>query len=225
MICLVSYSGRPADEAFGASEVRRACRRWVSNVRQRSFRVGVPFLIVTGRAEGIGVRYVEEEMSEDLVTMTEIERTRLDWLEQHRGSYLASGGAEGHIIDLTDIGGLKFTTTLLLETFGRKSGQRRINPLIYGDTGGEVVIIASKGGADIHPAWYVNLKTRPEVSFQIATQAFRATWREPAGAERAEIWAFMEKLYPPYKDYQAATKRLIPIVMLSAGDAVDAFKA
>jgi deazaflavin-dependent oxidoreductase (nitroreductase family) len=111
-----------------------------------------------------------------------------------------------------------------LKTIGRKSGKARILPLIYGDTGGEVVIVASKGGADVHPAWYLNLREQKEVEFQIGGQAFRGTWREPQGAERAEIWAFMEKLYPPYVDYQKATKREIPLVVMSAGDEIPVFK-
>ena len=89
-----------------------------------------------------------------------------------------------------------------------------IAPLIYGDTGGEVVIIASKGGADTHPAWYLNIKDSDEVEFQVATQAFRATLREPSGDERKKIWDFMADLYPPYTAYQASTDREIPIVML-----------
>jgi deazaflavin-dependent oxidoreductase (nitroreductase family) len=163
-------------------------------------------------------------MAESEVVTTEIERSRRDWLVQHLRSYLESGGAEGHIIDLRVIGGHQFTTTLLLRTVGRKSGQTRIAPLIYGDIGGEVVIVASKGGADVHPAWYFNIKDSDEVWFQVATQAFRSTWREPEGAEREQVWAFMEKIYPPYKDYQAATRRKIPLVMLAPGDSVEIFR-
>ncbi len=163
-------------------------------------------------------------MSDDPVTMTEIEETRLDWTAQHRQDYLRSGGTKGHVVDVREIGGLRFTTCLLLKTIGRKSGEERILPLIYGDTGGEVVIVASKGGADVHPAWYLNLQEKKEVEFQIGGQAFRGTWREPQGAERAEIWAFMEKLYPPYIDYQKATQREIPLVVMAAGDEIAVFK-
>jgi deazaflavin-dependent oxidoreductase (nitroreductase family) len=157
-------------------------------------------------------------------TSAEIAKARRSWKDDHLGMYLRSHGAEGHIVDLSDIGGRKFTTTLLLRLVGRKSGQTRINPLIYGDTGGEVVIVASKGGADHHPAWYLNLKDSREVSFQIATQAFRGTWREPRGAERATVWEFMVGIFPPYKNYQASTAREIPLVMLSADEPIDLFE-
>src|SRR5260221_3488015 len=119
-------------------------------------------------------------------TSAEIAKARRNWKEDHLGVYLRSGGAEGHIVDVSDIGGHKFTTTLLLKVVGRKSGTTRINPLIYGDIGGEVVIVASKGGADQHPAWYLNIKGSQDISFQIATQSFRGTCREPRWAEGAK---------------------------------------
>jgi deazaflavin-dependent oxidoreductase (nitroreductase family) len=162
-------------------------------------------------------------MSKETVVVTEIERSRRDWLAEHLQSYLESGGARGHIVDLRPIGGHAFTTTLLLRTTGRKSGQNRTAPLIYGSVGGEVIVVASKGGADVHPSWYLNLKGGPKPSFQIACEAFQATWREPQGAERDAIWAFMEKVYPPYRDYQAATARTIPLVMLTPVAAVETF--
>jgi len=162
-------------------------------------------------------------MSGNKVAMTEVERATLEFVARHRDTYLSSGGREGHILDYRHLGGHRFTTTLLLETTGRKSGEKRITPLIYGAIGGEVVIVASKGGADIHPAWYWNLAAAPEVRFQVGGQAFRATWREPQGEERARIWAFMADLYPPYRDYQKATQRQIPIVCLVPGDEVARF--
>ncbi|HEV7442524.1 MAG TPA: nitroreductase/quinone reductase family protein [Steroidobacteraceae bacterium] len=157
-------------------------------------------------------------------TSAEIAKARRNWKEDHLGMYLGSGGSEGHIVDVSDIGGHKFTTTLLLRYVGRKSGKTMITPLIYGDIGGEVVIVASKGGADHHPAWYLNVADSKELSFQIATQAFRATWREPKGAERAKVWDFMVGVFPPYKGYQASTAREIPLVMLSAAEPIEGFK-
>ena len=158
------------------------------------------------------------------VRMTEIERTMRGWIDDHCRSYLESGGTKGHIMDLSGTGGLPFTTCLLLKTIGRKSKSVKYSPLIYGDTGGEVVIIASRGGADIHPAWYFNLTAAKTVEFQIASEAFRAKWREAEGAERADIWKFMEKLYPPFKDYQKATQRKIPVVVMKAQERIAAFK-
>jgi deazaflavin-dependent oxidoreductase (nitroreductase family) len=167
-------------------------------------------------------QYATEEpaMSDRPVTMTEIERATLEFVTRHRESYIASQGLEGHILDYRHLGGNRFTTCLLLETIGRKSGERRVTPLIYGDTGGEVVVVASKGGADVHPAWYLNIQAMDQVTIQIGGQAFRCAWREPAGEERAAIWDFMAGVYPPYRDYQAATRRQIPLICFAPGDAV-----
>lgn len=163
-------------------------------------------------------------MSDDKVTMTEIERATLDGVARHRNAYLDSGGRDGHIWDFSAIGGHFLTTTLLLETLGRKSGERRVTPLIYGDIGGEVAIVASKGGADVNPGWYWNIKAMDSVNIQIATQAFACTWREPAGEERKHVWDFMAEVYPPYSDYQAATPREIPIVLFKTTTAIDPLK-
>ncbi len=159
-------------------------------------------------------------MGDAKVTMTEVERATLEFVEKHRKSYLESGGRLGHVLDYRHLAGHRFTTCLLLETIGRKSGERRITPLIYGDTGGEVVIVASKGGADVHPGWYWNVKAADRVTIQIGGQAFSCTWREPQGEERARIWDFMAGVYPPYRDYQAATGREIPIIVFQPGDEV-----
>ena len=63
------------------------------------------------------------------------------------------------------------------------------------------------------------------VDFQVATQAFRGTWREPQGAERDKVWAFMVDCHPFYASYQASTARVIPLVMLQAGESIPVFKA
>jgi len=142
----------------------------------------------------------------------------------HRESYLRSGGAQGHIMDLTMVGGYPFTAHCLIKTRGRKSAKTYITPLIYGSIGGEVVLVGSKGGADSHPAWYLNIISSEQIEFQVATQAFRAGWREPRGAEREKIWHFMIDVFPPYARYQTSTARQIPLIMLKAIETVDVFK-
>src|SRR5580692_1515517 len=137
-----------------------------------------------------------------------IRETRRDWVTEHREMYLRSGGTQGHIMDITAVGGHAFATHCLIKYKGRSSGKTFITPLCYGDIGGEVVICASKGGADVHPEWYLNIVAKKEIDCQIAAQAFRATWREPKGAEREKIWAFMCDCFPFYATYQASTKRL-----------------
>ncbi len=153
-----------------------------------------------------------------------ISKTRRNWVIEHREIYLRSGGVEGHIMDIRPVNGRFFGTHCLIKYKGVKSGHTYITPLCYGDIGGEVVICASKGGADHHPAWYLNILGNQEIAFQIATQAFRATWREPEGAERKKVWDFMVDCFPFYGDYQKATTRVLPLVMMNPVEEIPVFK-
>ena len=156
-------------------------------------------------------------------TISDEERARRAYTADHLDRYLRSGGADGHIVDGTASGGHRFTATLLLRYVGRKSRRMITTPLVYGSIGGEVVIAASRG-ADVHPAWYLNVLESKDVSFQIATQAFRARWREPQGAERNEVWRFMDSVFPRYKTIRASANRQIPLVMLSPLEPIDVFR-
>lgn len=146
-----------------------------------------------------------------------------DWMRKHLASYLESGGARGHIVDLSSVGGRVVTTHCLIKCRGRASGRTYVRPLIYGNVGGEIVVVASKGGADDHPEWYLNIAAAETIGLQIATQAFEATWREPEGEERHQVWEYMCQLYPPYVSYQQSTSRRIPLVMLTPVRTVDVF--
>ncbi|MBU6267664.1 MAG: nitroreductase family deazaflavin-dependent oxidoreductase [Sphingomonadales bacterium] len=145
------------------------------------------------------------------------------WIKQHRRLYLQSGGVKGHVMDLTGAGGRAFGTCCLIRYRGRKSGRTMIQGLSYADVGGEVVICASKGGEPDHPQWYLNIRASETVDFQIGCQAFRATWREPVGAERAKVWDFMVDCHPFYGVYQPRTTRLLPLVMMRAVAAIPVF--
>lgn len=153
-----------------------------------------------------------------------ISAVRRDWGQEHRLRYLTSGGADGHVEDLTAVGGRPFATHCLIRYRGRKSGKVFITGLCYADIGGEIVICASKGGADEHPNWYLNLIAEPTVDVQVATNAFRATWREPEGPERARIWEFFTDCHPFYRAYQDSTERLIPLVLLKPAAAIPVFR-
>jgi deazaflavin-dependent oxidoreductase (nitroreductase family) len=146
-----------------------------------------------------------------------------DAIAAHRDVYLRSGGTEGHIQDGRSSGGNFLATNCLLKFKGRKSGRIFITPLCYGAIGGEVVIVASKGGAAEHPNWYLNIREASHIEFQIATQAFRAAWREAEGRERAKVWELITTCYPFYARYQASTSRLIPIVMMKPFEAISVF--
>ena len=136
-----------------------------------------------------------------------------DWIKAHIELYMKDPEA-GHMWDSSALGGPGVLPTLLLTTTGAKSGKQRLLPLIYGTHEGKHVIIASKGGAPSHPAWYVNLAANPSCEVQVAADRYTAQARVAEGEERQAIWDMMVGVYPPYTDYQNATDRQIPVVVL-----------
>lgn len=106
------------------------------------------------------------------------------------------------------------TRILLLTTTGRKSGERRTNPLIFVPHGDGWAIIASKGGAPEDPAWYLNLEADPRVEVQVKADVYEARARTAPSPEREQIWAEAVKVWPDYDAYQAKTPREIPVVVL-----------
>lgn len=138
-----------------------------------------------------------------------------DWMVEHANRYLASGGTDGHIYRITQPGRPELTVpSLLLTTKGRKSGERFIFPLFYGEVGDSYFVVASKGGAPQHPGWYQNLVADPVVDVQVGTRKLRARARTATGEERTRLWAEALKFWPPYADYQRQTDREIPVVVL-----------
>jgi F420H(2)-dependent quinone reductase len=101
----------------------------------------------------------------------------------------------------------------LLTTTGRKSGQPRVNPLYFHRDGDTVVLVASKGGSDNNPMWYLNLKANPKVQVQIKKEVLDLTARDATDDERAKYWPKLVQMYPTYEDYQSWTDRQIPLVV------------
>jgi deazaflavin-dependent oxidoreductase (nitroreductase family) len=126
--------------------------------------------------------------------------------KEHTERYRATGGEEGH--------DWRGTQTLLLTTTGRRSGERRELPLIYGRDGDDYLIVASKGGADEPPAWYLNLEADPEVEVQVKDERFKARARTATADERQRLWPTMTAEWPDYDAYQKKTEREIPIIVL-----------
>ena len=140
-----------------------------------------------------------------------------DWMLEHANRYISSGGKEGHLYKITQPGRPELTVpSLLLTTTGRKSGEKFIFPLFYGDTGnGSYIVVASKGGAPQHPAWYLNLEADPNVELQVGDERFPATARTATPEEKPELWKIMTAEWPAYDEYQTKTDRDIPIVVLT----------
>ena len=136
------------------------------------------------------------------------------WIAEHLKRYLATNGEDGYLWDASLGGGKGMVPTLLLTTVGRKSGKTLTLPLIFGHFGTDYVIVASKGGAPTHPAWYLNLQANPQVHVQVKADKFKARAYTAEGAERAGLWPKMVEIYGPYALYQTKTDRQIPVVVL-----------
>lgn len=124
----------------------------------------------------------------------------------HVQTYRETKGEQGYIWNGAPI--------LLLTTKGRRSGGERTTPLIFVQDGDNVAVVASKGGAPEHPAWYLNLEAEPRVQVQIKGDVFDAIARTAQGEERKRLWPQAVKAWPQYADYQGLTAREIPIVVL-----------
>jgi deazaflavin-dependent oxidoreductase (nitroreductase family) len=126
---------------------------------------------------------------------------------EHVESYRETGGDVGH--DWRE-----GSSVLLLTTKGRRSGGDRTTPLIYGRSGDDYLVVASKGGADDPPDWYENLRADPEVVVQVLDDRFPARARTATPEEKPAMWREMVGHWPDYEAYQRRTEREIPVVVL-----------
>lgn len=103
---------------------------------------------------------------------------------------------------------------LLLTTTGAKSGRRVTTPVMYLEDGDRLVVIASKAGADHHPAWFHNLRANPEVTVEAGTDTFQARASVVDRPERDRLYARMVEKAPGFAEYEEKTSRVIPVVAL-----------
>ncbi|WP_030453982.1 nitroreductase family deazaflavin-dependent oxidoreductase [Herbidospora cretacea] len=126
--------------------------------------------------------------------------------KEHVERYQATDGAEGHE--------WQGTTAALLTTKGRRTGKEHTTPLIYQKYGDDYLLVASKGGADAPPEWYLNLQANPEVEFQVLGDRFRARARTATPEEKPDMWRVMVAAWPDYDEYTKKTDREIPVVVI-----------
>ncbi len=103
---------------------------------------------------------------------------------------------------------------LLLTTRGRKTGQRRTLPLAYVEYRGDYIIVASNGGSDRLPAWWLNLRSAATAEVQVGGEHFEVSWSEAPRKERVEYWRQLQSAIPAYRIYRVRTDRDIPIILL-----------
>jgi deazaflavin-dependent oxidoreductase (nitroreductase family) len=128
--------------------------------------------------------------------------------QTHVRAYRASRGRIGR--------SYRGAPVLLLDHVGRKSRKRMTSPLIYGEDGDNLVLVASFGGAPRDPFWWPNLKANPETTVNVYGDVRRVRARQATPAEKARIWPKMVEVYAPYEDYQRKTSRDIPVVILES---------
>ena len=129
-----------------------------------------------------------------------------DWNSKIIAEFRANGGKVG--------GPFEGAPVLLLHTIGAKTGQERVNPMMYQAVGDEYAVFASKGGAPTNPDWYHNLVANPQVRAEIGTETHEFTARVADPQTRAPIWAEQKRRYPGFADYEQKTTRQIPVVIL-----------
>ena len=129
-----------------------------------------------------------------------------DWNRQIIEEFRTNGGKVG--------GRFEGAPLLLLHSTGARSGQERINPMMYLADGGNYVVFASKAGAPTNPDWYHNVVAHPEVSIELGDSTISAVARVADGETRERLWSQQKQLYPGFADYESKTTRQIPVVIL-----------
>lgn len=129
-----------------------------------------------------------------------------DWNASIIAEFREHGGKVG--------GNFEGAPLLLLHTKGRRTGEERVNPMMYLEQEGRLFVFASKAGADTDPDWYRNLVAHPDVTAEIGTEelAFQATPLE--GDDRDRVYHDQAARYPGFQEYQDKTSRVIPVVEL-----------
>ena len=135
--------------------------------------------------------------------------TQNDWNRGVIEEFRNNGGKVG--------GGFEGVPLLLFHTVGAKSGQPRVNPLMYLPDGDRWIVFASKAGAPTSPDWYHNLVANPEVSIEVGIDTIPVTATFAQGGERDQLYSRQAALYPQFAEYERSTTRRIPVVTLTRG--------
>ena len=129
-----------------------------------------------------------------------------DWNTEIIEEFRATGGKVGGQFDGAPL--------LLLKSTGAKSGQDRVAPVMYLADGDDLVVFASKAGADTNPDWFHNLKANPDTRVEIGPDTVAVRARVAEGEERDRLFDRQKAAYPGFADYEAGTDRVIPVVVL-----------
>ena len=125
----------------------------------------------------------------------------------HKTLYRLSRGRIG--------GSISGIPVLLLTTTGRRSGKHRTTPLLHFRDGADLVVIASNGGEDRAPSWWINLQQQPHARVTIGADQLAVTARPAPAAVHERLWPTITAAFPAYAAYQRRTTRQIPVVLLT----------
>ncbi|MBC9225805.1 nitroreductase family deazaflavin-dependent oxidoreductase [Aeromicrobium sp. 636] len=140
----------------------------------------------------------------------EYEPSTSEWARTQAETYEATGGREANL--------LKGVPIIVLTSVGSKSGKLRKTALMRVEHDGDYAVVASKGGAPDHPAWYWNLKANPHVELQDGETRRDYRARQLEGDEYATWWERSVAVWPDYAEYQKKTDRQIPVFVLEPID-------
>jgi deazaflavin-dependent oxidoreductase (nitroreductase family) len=131
-----------------------------------------------------------------------------DWNQQIISEFRTNAGRVG--------GRFEGRPLLLLHSTGAKSGQVRVNPVMYQQVGESFAVFATKAGAPTNPDWYHNLVANPRATIEVGTETIEVSARVARGQEREQIWTRQQQRYPNFADYeqQTAGAREIPVIIL-----------
>ncbi|MCC6260249.1 MAG: nitroreductase family deazaflavin-dependent oxidoreductase [Anaerolineales bacterium] len=108
-----------------------------------------------------------------------------------------------------------FGSLLLLHTKGAKSGQERINPVVYMQDGERWLVVASKGGAPTNPDWFYNIQANPLVTVEVGAETLKAQAHVLEEPERTQVYEKIATAMPSFAEYRSKTNRVIPVVALT----------
>ncbi len=129
-----------------------------------------------------------------------------EWARQQAETFEASGGQES--------AELRGVPIIVLTTVGAKTGGLRKTALMRVEHDGKYAVVASKGGAPEHPAWFYNLVKNPRVALQDGDVKKEYDAHQAEGAEREEWWGYATAVWPDYDEYQKKTERRIELFVL-----------
>ncbi|MEY2524920.1 MAG: hypothetical protein QOJ66_3485 [Ilumatobacteraceae bacterium] len=129
-----------------------------------------------------------------------------DWNTKIIDEFRANGGKVG--------GPFEGAPLLLLHTVGAKTGEARVNPVMYLADGDNHVVFASKAGAPTNPDWYHNLVANPRASIEVGDKTINVVAHVANDETRERLWSTQKERYPGFAEYEAKTDRQIPVVVL-----------